>query len=63
MSTAVAARDTREERPLTREQFARAITRAEFGYRIYRMGQPLLRRTPAEVRELRKRGIWWRRAR
>jgi hypothetical protein len=61
MSTA-AARDTREERSLTREQFAMAIAREEFGYRFYRMAAPLPSRTPAEIRELRKRDIWWRRA-
>jgi hypothetical protein len=56
MSTAL-PRDTREEQPLTREQFARAIAVEEFGVRTFRMGQQSEQRmTPGEHRaSLRRR--------
>jgi hypothetical protein len=65
MTTASARDDKKaEERPISRETFARWITRMEFG-RFYQMGRQLSKaeqRTPADIRELRKRGIAWRRA-
>jgi hypothetical protein len=48
------------------ENFPRAAMLDAFGFRAYRLAQPLpsnLQRSPQEVDALRKRGvgIWWRR--
>jgi hypothetical protein len=65
MSTATRDVDDRE-RPLTKDQLAVALAIDAFGIKAWRLGAPAEQRTPADIRELRKRGIgsiWWRCAR
>jgi hypothetical protein len=53
------ARDD-DDRELTKEQLAVALTIDAFGIKAWRLAAPLprrLRRTPADIRDLRKRGI------